>query len=271
MVTTMERKSVARKITPTASKTWKENLRRACLDRARRQRRQQLSTTNNNNESQQQQQQPDDEDCLMSPARRMVEEELRQQAIGIRSPCLHQQEAVDHQMETSLDEPDEQQNGTGDAHSLTAVPIAHHFISEEELFELLEEVEQEMQREQALHVDDILEMAQHEKAYLEEQVIDFEQWEEMHHQHDNTVPCPVCHESNLILSNGAIVCPNTMDGSCSLQLPSDNLSLEHFQDKLRSAFDEHSMHCHHYLTFWMENDGHLRANCSACSGTVQLV
>jgi len=264
-------KPVARKITPTASKTWKENLRRACLERARQRQRRRPSSNNNHDDD-------DNEDSsnmmMMVPAvRQMVEEELRQRSIAVRAPCFSDEPEPTNELSSmAMMDSDEQSNEI-------VVPKAQHFISEEELLELLEEMEQEMEREQASLVDDMLQRAENERQYLEEQVLDFQQWEEMHQHQDDAVPCPVCHEENLMFSGDGtmIVCPNSMDGSCScsLQLCNNNTNnnlrtLHDLQDKLRQAYEEHSLHCHHFLTFSSQN-GHLQASCSACSGSLQLV
>lgn len=156
------------------------------------------------------------------------------------------------------------------------VPKAQHFISEEELYELLEEIEREMEREQALLVDDMLERVENERQYFEESVIDFQHWEEMQHHQDDAVPCPICHQANLMLSGDGsmIICPNSMDGSCSLELCNDprNSNLQTLHDlrhKLQQVYEEHSLQCHHFLTFSSQN-GRLQANCSACLSSVQL-
>jgi hypothetical protein len=159
-------------------------------------------------------------------------------------------------------------------------PTSHHWISEEELYELLEEVEQEMDREQDLLVDDIMQRAENERRYLEEQVHDYEQWEEiMDQQQDDFVPCPVCHADHLILTDNGqtIICPNTMDNCCSLIIPcasnrrnNERVTLRELQAILNQVYEAHSLHCQQSLTFHMQN-GHLCANCSACAGSVQLV
>ena len=276
-------KTPAQKITPvTASKTWKENLRRACLDRAR-QRCRLL----------------DYEDAA-SPAvkrttnpniRQIIEEELREQSVAIRAPCFSDDQ-TDHNNQKNGDSSTSAENimmvldqlGSDNeqgASENTKEPQAQHYISEEDLYELMYELEQEMELEKAFLVDDMLQNAENERRYLEEQVIDYEQWEEiMHPQSNDVVPCPVCHEENLVLTEDGrtIICPNTMDGLCSLIIPcsvnkgstNELTTLHDLQSRLRQAYEAHSLRCHHFLTFHMR-DGQLCAYCLACAGSAQLV
>lgn len=270
-------KTLPRKITNIAAgKLWKANLRLACLERARRRNRMLQH------------------DDIASPmvklttpygVRQIVEEELRHQEVQIRASWFSDDHSTEnHQtcddsctgnMVITVDD-----RASVDASGKLNEPTAQHWISEEELYKLLEEVEQEMDREQDLLVDDIMQRAENERRYLEEQVHDYEQWEEiMDQQHDDVVPCPVCHADHLsVTDNGqTIICPNTMDGSCSLIIPCDStrrnnepVALHELQAILQQAYEAHSLHCQHFLTFHM-HDGHLCANCSACAGSVQLV
>lgn len=252
----------ARKITPVASKTWKENLRRACLDRARRGRS--CITTNILDQNNQV-----ESNGVSAAARDMIEDELRQREIAIHSLCSEDRfqltrghDPADCSMDTVEEEP------LRDAE----VPRANHFITEEELFELLAEVEEEIEREEALRLE---ERIRHEMEYLHDQVSDFERWEETKQQQDTplnvAVLCPICHEENLVQSlDRSIVCPNCMDGSCSMQLDNIGLTLPELQERMRASLDEHSLYCHHYLSFNIQ-EGHLRATCSACDTRMEIV
>ena len=251
----------ARKITPVASKTWKENLRRACLDRARRGRS--CITTNILDQNNQV-----ENSGVSAAARGMIEDELRQREIAIHSLCSEDRfqltrghDPADCSMDTVEEEP------LRDAE----VPRANHFITEEELFELLAEVEEEIEREEALRLE---ERIRHEMEYLHDQVSDFERWEETK-QHDTpfsiAVLCPICYEDNLVQSSDrSIVCPNYMDGSCSMQLESIGLTLPDLQERMRASLEEHSFYCHYCLSFHIQK-GHLLATCSSCDTTIELV
>jgi len=234
----------ARKITPTASKVWKDNLRRACLDRARSRRRRNAPA------------------AAAAAARYMVEEELRQQGIALRSPCTTQDlvESADQMMEV-----------------VTDVPKANHFISEDELFELLEEVEEEIERTEAERLDDMIQQVQNEQQYLEDQIVEYEKWEENNKlaqaAADNrlAVPCPICQDENLLQSdNHSIVCPNHMDGSCTMQLDNADLNLIDLQAIIQAAFEAHSASCHDCLSFHI-CEGRLLATCAVCETLMTLV
>jgi Replication protein A interacting C-terminal len=249
----------ARKITPIASKTWKENLRRACLERARRGRKK-LAENHHADSA------IENENGLS--VRCMVEDELRQRAIAIHSPCNEGQ----FQLEPYRD-PTERMDALEE--SCTEVPKAHHFITEEELFELLAEVEQEIERNEALHLDEMIELARHESEYLQDQVSDFERWEESKQQYnsDSTIAvlCPLCHGENLIQTPDlSILCPNRMDGSCSMQLDNAVLTLHDLEARMRTAFEEHALYCHNYMCCQIQ-EGQLRATCSVCDTMMEIV
>lgn len=250
--------SLARKITPTASKTWKENLHRACLDRARRERTE--KSVNRDNRAN------DDHGVFLS-ARFMVEDELVQRAISVQSPCSDGGHLWDAANQTPA--------GLMDS-SRKVDPFSNHFITEDELFELLAEVEQEIEREDALHLDEMIEIALHERDYLQDQVMDFERWEESKQQNEEidsamTVLCPICHDANLIQSTGrSIVCPNRMDGSCSMNLDNVTIVLSELQEKISMAFEQHSFNCNNCLSFQIQ-EGHLRAICPDCVNVLEII
>ena len=271
-------------ITPiTASKEWKENFRRSCLHRAR-QRCRLLDYKDADSPAMKHTANYDD-------IRQIVEEELRERTVLIRAhSCFadgqtesnHQNygdyvRAENSSMAIDPTVFDEDQYAVENG----KVPEAQHYISEEDLYELMNELEQEMEREQAFLVDDMLQKAENERRYLAEQVLDYEQWEEiMHPQSNDVVPCPVCHEENLVLADNGqtILCPNTMNGLCSLTIScctttannNELTTLHNLQARLRQAYEAHSLRCHHFLSFRMQ-DGQLWAYCSACAGSARVV
>lgn len=310
-----------RKRTPTGSKTWKEKLRLACIDRARRRRRHDHDHDHPNdgngqdyNDSDNDRQRPsggeeiDGDSSMMSigmqlpPARAILDAELRQQGITIMSPCIHMNSRNEHQQQmnaysssspsrgasTSLysqvDSPsaaaaatftanndsgiNDDTSGTNDYGDDNDNNIhANHYISEEELFELLQEVEEEMQRSE----EEMYQLLAREREYeLEQQVQDFEQQQEQEQEAASTdvslwnftaapvaVLCPICKEANLSETmQGGILCPNHMDGSCPFELRAGNghglalaLTLENLCQQLRYAYEQHALYCHDYLSF----------------------
>jgi hypothetical protein len=131
----------------TPSPGWKESLRQACLDRARRKRRdlvmrkrRQLSF--------------DDNDAAeYQPARMVVEEELRHRGVAIHSACFEEESTAISQecgigsdpMMTAMTQDDDE--GEEPMDTPYSRSIGDHFISEEDLFDLLQEVENELQRD----------------------------------------------------------------------------------------------------------------------------
>lgn len=288
-----------RKRTPTACKTWKENLRRACLDRARRRRSHPRQSPDANHNNGNNNNNMDDAD-----GRAMVEEELRQQGISVISPCMDRSNNnsnnnnIDQMRAYDSPSRDLDLEGYGysqninrqqvDVDSATSAtsepnnePNVNHFISEEELFELLEQVEEEIQRTDALRLEEVLQLADNEQTMLEEQVRDFEEWQATEqslseHVQQSSVLCPVCREANLSETmQGGIICPNHMDGSCPLELTptattvnahhndhghgqqydhgqqygQHGLTLHHLCEQLRMAYEEHASYCQDYLSF----------------------
>jgi Replication protein A interacting C-terminal len=215
-----------RRITPTSShKRWKESIRQACLARVRQRQLQQHEET----------------------ASEMIENELRR----------HSWRVQDDIMEGVVARSNDRQE---------AALRASHFLSEAELFELLEEVENEMQLNNEQHLEEILHQAQNEMQYWEHQVTDYEQWQSDQQKIESTaVLCPICQDANLTQhSDGSILCPNAMDGSCSARLTFDS-SLPELQHMIRSTYEEHSLHCHNHLVFRVADDSRLVATCSSCN------
>lgn len=258
------------------SKSWKENLRRACIHRVREQQqkrqhrlispeseRPQSRNSNNYNSISY----DDDDNSAIMPARLMIEEEMRQQGIGVASPCVVA-------------------NGDSGQYDGEAIPsVEDYFISEEELFDLLAEVEEEIERTEALRLEEELELARNEQLNLEDQIAEYEQWEEQLREEDGgdnaamsravaagevswsgrhvnvNVLCPICRECTLTETpRGDIVCPNHMDGSCPMQLlaPSRQqrkqhahqhssfpppLTLHELRRRLSFAYEQHSSFC----------------------------
>ena len=285
----------------TPSKSWKDNLRQACLDRARRRQLQRRQGEEEDGEHAGQ------ESVSLPVARAMVEEELRQQGVSVISPCMDHNNRNNEGLARELSSPhqllDAYEPMMDDARSAEndATSAAHHYLTEDELFALLESVEEEIQRADADFLEDIIHQQEEEQFLLEDQVAEYEQWQAQEaHASNNfkeqdedslTVLCPVCNHANLIEAPDGctIICPNIMDGSCSLELtattqPGGQVSLLHLlHQQLLSAYQQHTeTECHGDLTFEMMhttmNTEHdepttkmLNAVCHGCSSRVRLV
>jgi len=226
----------ARKRTPVASKSWKENLRQACLHRVRQRRSSPEALTDNED--------------MLSP-RLLVEHELREHGVMLISPFADRN----------------QQHFTPQ--------VVDHHISEEELFELLQEVEEEMQRSDGLYLEEMIKNARDQEQYLENQIADYQQWEESKTvQASIQVLCPICQEANLTKTpNGDIVCPNHMDGSCAFYLADkQGTSLFDLRERLRQAYEQHNAHhCQNSLCFEITPEtSELLALCSACDTMIRV-
>ena len=238
------------------SKTWKEKLRTACLDRAREKRRR--TPVKKVHEQ-------------VQSARLLIEKEMIEQGIVLSSPCTVSPD-VDSMEETPrLSSPE--------------TPHASDFISEEELFELLSQVEAELEKVDTLQLEEMLEFVHGDQMDLEERIADYQEWEESSKtQQVEAVLCPICSECNLLqsLPSHRLVCPNHMDGSCDFDLPNpNNLSLQDLRERLHLAYEHHASYCLGSLSFRVLNDSstddtachrreNLIAQCSTCGTSIPI-
>ena len=132
-----------------------------------------------------------------------------------------------------------------------------YVISEEELYDLLQEVEEEMRRSEEELLEDVVEQERCQQEEIDQQIAEYEEWEDSVALHDlkneeDCVLCPICCESMLQRSSpqGTVSCPNDACklrlGSCSRDLP-----LAELKERLRLAFEGHSVQCSGTLTFEM--------------------
>jgi hypothetical protein len=216
-----------RRITPIAcSKGWKRRLYRDCLDRTRRARAQGVPT-------------PD----------RMAYDLLRQHAIEIQvvpswrhgendtncqssssssRDCLEiQEEAETSRM--SIDDNDN--DNTPPPHNDDELGVAH-YITEEELFELMKEVEDEIEREEMLRHEQIFRLDQLDRHCLQEQVAEFEEWQ----QQSTMAPplCPTCYEETILMqqqSSDYSAYASYCCVHCHYMLPSGEASYYHHGER----------------------------------------
>lgn len=299
----------ARKVTPIgSSKTWKENLRRACLSRARRRRslpcttpkidgndRYRPALSNSDGRTDSTPFLPISDDA----ARDMIEEELRQRSIAIQMSWSHSS-AQPHAIANSTapapapavaidwdGAEDSSQMDTGEKESddpssyENLLPRVNHFITEEELYELLTEVQNELDLDEANHNEQIFAMAQHEMENFQSQVNDYEEWQdkkcgeqEIDCDSSLSVSCPICFRGTLIQhqspfdfsdSGRCILCPNSIDGSCSLRLENPSAaSLFDLHGRLQWVCSNHSASCNSSVTFQIVHQ-QLCAACRFCN------
>jgi hypothetical protein len=172
-------------------------------------------------------------------ARCIVRDELEQHGMSVDSPCSEASE---------------------------------YRISEQEWIELLEMVEQEYEQAQLQQWTETEEQhaaqEEYEQRYLLEQANDFDEWQAQQlHEEESFVLCPICQDANLLQTDEGILCPNHMDGYCSLQLSRPLLQLETLRELLRLTFDRHGSHCSGKLSFQVAAspaDTTLVAVCSTC-------
>ena len=142
--------------------------------------------------------------------------------------------------------------------------------------------------EEDLFVEQVLEEEQNEQLYLQDQIEDFEQWEESNRMgsasDDVGVWCPMCQLSMLLLSDDAdrvvhFTCPNA---SCSCRFETTTLMAEHpvdnLREKLRTTIEDHARTCSCFLRFADQDcnhDGHARkrlvASCDVCGSVATVV
>jgi hypothetical protein len=188
--------------------------------------------------------------------------------------------------------------------------MVDHAISMDEVYALMRDVEEELQREEARLLEELHAMEQQqimEQRRMEEQIADFEQHTSMQMQQqiaaaigssvpsmagvgagaagasatpaaNDSLPCPVCTAANLIYTPAnVIICPNTDNGRCNLRLDvaREGLTMSNFRDLLCRACIEHSSTgCPGTLRFQMMAQfgmTNLLAGCEQCKASTMIV
>lgn len=139
-------------------------------------------------------------------------------------------------------------------------PMKHSCVIEARVEEVMEEMEL-CERLNAQHIED--------------QIAEFEDWEAS--RLNDLVLCPVCKNANLIpLSEYGLVCPNHVNGWCSLRLERSEeiILLSNLRERLRTAYEVHSCTCSGPLEFATResyNGVILVATCSMCDSNVSIL
>jgi hypothetical protein len=118
-----------------------------------------------------------------------------------------------------------------------------------------------------LLVDELLEA---EQMYLQDQIADFEQWEETKTNDtaiEEQVLCPICQTSDLMTTPDLhVICPGE---SCSFRLETimTDRPLPLLREQLRRAHEEHAKACTanlHFETRVYDGQNTLVASCESC-------
>lgn len=290
---------------------WKESFREACFERARKNRRDAIWKKRLNNASQREQPQQlrdnSNSNEHNSDVRTVVEQELREQGVAIVTPSIQERLGVGAPF-TSISpthsalrsaaslQPPQQSALVSESTKLDGERQGHEFsnnvtenyMSEAELYELLQELEEEVQRhgkplysvffffnglmcvehrastqcaymslcpEENL-LEKILERERHEELEMEEEIAHYQYWEEQLADNESVeqcVICPLCWESMLRQSppdGGTISCLND---ACLFQMDQQHgLLLTELKERLRLTLENHSVQCSGTLTFELQ-------------------
>jgi hypothetical protein len=265
---------------------WKESLRQACVARARKNRKDLIWKKRH---------MPAEEATITSgfttpqrsgndDVRSLVEQELRQQGIAVVTPASSHYEYLEASgAPRSQPHHHQQHNRPLDAHRHQSWLLEDsHVLSEEELYELLQEVEEELRRSEEELMEEVLEEERWHKEDFDQQVAHYEEWEDSMaiSGDESIVICPICCEAVLRQhSPTKIACSND---ACHFHVTGQTLSLPDLKERLRRAFDEHSsLGCSCNLTIDvlhnndctedpMEGCGQLIGSCPQCDALIGI-
>jgi DNA-directed RNA polymerase subunit M/transcription elongation factor TFIIS len=187
-----------RRITPiSCSKGWKRRLYRDCLDRTRRARAQGATTTLDRDMAYDLLRQHAIELQNVSSWHNGENDTICQTSSSSSREYLEIQESETSRMSIDNDCCNNDDNPLSLSHNDDELGVAH-YITEEELFDLMKEVEDEIEREEMLRHEQIFNLDQLDRQSLQEQVAEFEEWQE---QRTILAPplCPVCYEETVLL------------------------------------------------------------------------
>eukprot|EP00578_Thalassiosira_sp_NH16_P021481 CAMPEP_0181103968 /NCGR_PEP_ID=MMETSP1071-20121207/15166_1 /TAXON_ID=35127 /ORGANISM="Thalassiosira sp., Strain NH16" /LENGTH=413 /DNA_ID=CAMNT_0023187113 /DNA_START=98 /DNA_END=1339 /DNA_ORIENTATION=- len=240
-------------------------------------------------------------------ARSLVEQELQRALTGVQHchqvcpldgeiPCKRTNAGVAARDLDIMDSESNELRGGDESRQIKD----EYIISQQEFAELLNDVTEELQREDELLEEEIWELERAEameRERLMHQIDDFESWEELEQQQRNSQPntyisplaaldtplitCPICNSSSLMETpHGGIKCVNAdaaMPGNCTFQLDvtHEGLTLNHLESLLRSSYEMHSQICPTgVLRFRVEKRvgaSFLMAKCEVCSSDVVVL
>lgn len=234
---------------------WKQNLRRACLERARQSRLDLLRRKRGQLTSR-----PVDEEEI-SPLGVVMEECQNHKVEVISLTANNFTQACETRVE---------KRGIEDCSGMevdkTLLDPGDHTLTEEDLFEILREVEEEMRLNDELFLEEVLEA---ESSFLNDAVADFENWQDSKDKNQH-VPCPICQTSNLVLSSPEEI--SCSDEFCPFRTRAEKVPapLGFFRDQLINIHETHSSQCSSPLAFQMRSASNhhgciLLASCKSCN------
>lgn len=233
----------------THTNRWKEDLRRACLERARqsrldlvRRKRGQLPTQSDNEEE-------------LSPLM-MVMEECQNQKVGVNTST---------NTFNTVNRDDNQNFGAMELDK-TLLDSGDHTLTEDDLFEILREVEEELRLDEEIFLEEVLKA---EDDFIEDTVADYEHWQETK-KCDEQIPCPICQTSKLAIDSlrAEIYCT---DEFCPFRKRAEMVQapLAFFRDQLSRIHEIHSDKCSSPIRFQIRSASNggciLMVICEACN------
>ena len=276
---------------------WKDALKQGCLERARRKRQETIWRNRR----------LDSPSSDQETARQLVEDELRESGVAI-----HVRAALTEIAETSTCTDSAMVHSEAIMSERTTEGVEDDYaISESELYKLMQEVEEELQRDgkfmsvstvmvcimncksltgrDALlaYVEAMLneemeevELCEHlRRQHMEDQIAEFQDWEAEQDQTNQVVLCPLCQEANLMqLSENGVTCPNHMNGACPLRLErtEETILLPNLRERLGTAYEKHACECTGPLQFQIlqkreDDERTLVASCNMCNSNVTIL
>eukprot|EP00980_Cylindrotheca_fusiformis_P003137 scaffold721_cov131-Cylindrotheca_fusiformis.AAC.27 len=241
---------------------WKENLRMSCLENARKRRRDlvvrkrgQLSLA--------------DEHCSEISAKNVVAEQCWKHGVGLVSLTPEDpQFSIERGFKVSLErsEPTDQENCMDVDQKSKIIGAGRNPLTEDDLFEILREVEEELRADDETFLEEVLEA---EDNYLQNEINDYEKWEDAM-EPDSCVACPLCKTSFLTFATEkGIVCS---DDFCPLRIGSRDAEHEEpltsLKCKLEMLHESHASYCCDALEFTVsscKNGVVLQARCQSCN------
>mmetsp|Transcript_3308 Transcript_3308/g.6896 ORF Transcript_3308/g.6896 Transcript_3308/m.6896 type:complete len:266 (-) Transcript_3308:4-801(-) len=243
-VTSRNRRNVAQ---------WKEQIRSACLVRAKQSRqsmKRPLHQEFTNQKFDDDSSEPMITTTLTSP-RDFLEDELRQRRVIVQSPMKDNDKSEDVEMlESSTDQEEEE------AYTMT----------EDEFIELLEEIEQDW------NIEQLEEQLLLEEEMVQDQVASYEHLSQEARQRgpSRSVLCPLC-QSDIQHPNsrGILLCTGSESLSCPFHL--SRITPDELRERIDSARRTHADFCSsESLTFSNPNPSTLTASCHACEMRMML-
>lgn len=270
---------------------WKDTLKQKCLDRVRKRRTlrvQEMRNSNRLSSANAGQDQNDDrietdssviENNHHINARDILNQQLMEDSLHLRVVTTPQRRQLMDSNSTTRNTPN-----SADSRMLFFSPVSSsnnfdeidemYCITEEDFFSLMEELDEELEKEEEYVAEELRIMQEREtieEMLLLEQIESFDKMD----LGGRFIPCPVCQSGHLSkdVHSGSISCSNN---GCSLSLQhcptwkefGKNSSVEEVKDILGRTYEKHAIHCNGILRFDMgnlNNRNGLIVLCNKCS------